>query len=249
MPEPVIALIQPLGTNKVVARDAIRHLTPSVVAIIGGEEGDPRNAVDGLKDDLLGSGDAPFEFALDEDVIKLIQVETINDPDRAMHEMLGAVGRAFRWAKQEMKATEVYLNLTGGTKPMTVGATLSCIVHQGLKPLYTFDPRHVEGGPENTVKTMPELSKLQTAAARVMNRRSTMRRRLIRELARLEDDSTDHSYPTCSTLAKNLKAKGRQAVNRPLNALELHGVVTHDGNRPRNYSLTDIGRILLAVID
>jgi|ETN07SMinimDraft_1059922.scaffolds.fasta_scaffold863707_1 predicted transcriptional regulator len=75
-----------------------------------------------------------------------------------------------------------------------------------------------------------------------------MRKRLIKELARLED------YPNtpaanCEELAKLMNASGRQAVNRPLNALEQHGVVTHDSGRPRNYKLTDIGRILLAVID
>jgi len=245
MPERKVALIQPIGKWKRVARDPICHLTPSIVAIIGGASGQPRIAVDGLRDDLLGSGDDPFEFNLEEDSILLLHVETIEDPGRAMHELLGAVGQAFRWAKVEMGATEVHIDLTPGTKPMTVGATLSCIVHPGLKPLYTFDRSDDSGG---NVKTMPELSKLQTAAASVMNRRSIMRKRLIKELARLED------YPNtpaanCEELAKLMNASGRQAINRPLNALEQHGVVTHDGGRPRNYKLTDIGRILLAVID
>jgi hypothetical protein len=249
----LIALIQTLGTNPNVPRTAIQKLEPDLLFVIAGEPEIYDLLVQHIE---TGVEWKPAADKLTFDDIEVVEVDAFNGD--VLSTMLESIQKGMEWAKKHPKVgggkVNFYVNLSGGANLMVVGSALAGVAIPELKLVYALDPGRNPGVPvEDLVWQMPMLSDLQRATDKI-NHSTPSRLRILRAV------QTYPSGAVVADIANNLGISkwckkhnirqgdiSHQRVAKVLGELNKYKVVDTSGGRNANWSVTEIGRLVLKI--
>jgi len=246
-------LIHSQGKTEGSLRIAIDHYRPTMVFLIS----NPETNAHKFRDWVIAGNSMVGKWAGDVEHCELIEIEPFSES--TVLQMINAVKRAKEWASDLAPNDQFkfYAGVSGGTKLMVIGMALAAI--QGDLTVYYVDkPSESVRNEGEYVIEIDFMNQVMTATSWLnADSRRLMNLHYLRVIQNREDrgmkstsklmDRTQIDWQISNEEELVTIFRTQDNITRQLNLLTSKGLVTSEGNNPRYWELTDLGRFILSM--